>query len=102
MATEHQLEVLSDAYQALLRSGDFMTCADPRSHIRISNILLDACLDAGMPHDEPIAREWAAVRLFDWLAQAVCDCGADLDAGGEYCHACLAEYRAEALVGCDA
>jgi hypothetical protein len=29
-----------------LRAGPFETCADPRGYIRISNRLLDACIDA--------------------------------------------------------
>ena len=67
MATEAQLEVLNDAHQALLRAGDFMTCADPVLWIRKTNILFDACLDAGMSFDEPNHEEWAAIRVAQWL-----------------------------------
>jgi hypothetical protein len=58
--TLHQFETIDGAYSALTSIGDFMTCADPRGYIRQSNILLDACLDAGMPHDEPDHEVWAS------------------------------------------
>lgn len=67
MADEAQLEILNDAHQALLRFGDFMTCADPRGYVRQSNMLLDACLDAGMSHDEPDHIAWAGERVTAWL-----------------------------------
>lgn len=68
---EHALEILNDAHQALLRHGDFETCADPRGYIRASNRLLDACLDAGMSHDEPDHQDWAAERVAQWLICSV-------------------------------
>lgn len=67
MATEAQLEVLNDAHDALLRCGDFTTCADPRDWVRKSNRLYDACVDAGMDRDEAVHEAWAAARIAEWL-----------------------------------
>jgi hypothetical protein len=53
-------EKLDGLHSSLLRMGDFMTCADPRGYIRLSNRLFDACLDAGMSYDEPDHIEWAS------------------------------------------
>lgn len=50
--------------------GEFMTCADPRGWIRQSNVLLDACLDAGMSFDEPDHVLWARERVFATLLAA--------------------------------
>jgi hypothetical protein len=58
--TLHQVEVLMTAHDALLRHGEFETCADPRGYIRAANRLFDACLDCGMPQDEPNHEWWAA------------------------------------------
>lgn len=69
-ATEHQLEVLNTAHQALIRAKCFGAVADPRSEIRASNVLLDACFDAGMSHDEPDHEAWAAERVARWLVAA--------------------------------
>ena len=55
-----KFEAVDGAHSALLYAGDFMTSADPRGWIRKSNILLDACIDAGMPFDHPNHEEWAA------------------------------------------
>lgn len=71
MANEHALEILNDAHQALLRHGDFETCADPRGYIRASSRLLDACIDAGMSHDEPCHHAWASERVAQWLLSSV-------------------------------
>lgn len=70
MPTEHQLEVLNDAHQALLRMGSFEICAEPRSYIRATNVLVDACIRAGMSHDEPDHEGWAALRVTRWLVEA--------------------------------
>jgi len=70
MANEATLEVLNTAYNALLYAGDFMASENPRDWIRKSNILLDACLDAGMSYDEPSHENWAAERLATWLLAA--------------------------------
>lgn len=59
MADLQKFETVDGALNALLRRGDFMTCADPRGYVRDSNILLDACLDAGMPRDEADHELWA-------------------------------------------
>lgn len=67
MANEATLEALNEAHQSVLRLGDFMTCADPRGFIRQNNILLDACLDAGMSYDESDYHAWAAERVALWL-----------------------------------
>jgi len=61
-------EQVIEAHQALLYCGDFMTCADPRGYIRKSNVLLDACIDAGMSHDEPSHEDWAA----EYVTRALC------------------------------
>ena len=63
-------EVVDGAHDALIRSGDFMTCADPRAWIRKSNILFDACIDAGMSHDEPDHEAWAAEFICNALVSA--------------------------------
>jgi len=52
-------ERVDSAYMALIRAGDFMDSADPRAWIRKSNVLLDACIDAGMRHDECDHVLWA-------------------------------------------
>lgn len=70
MAAEHQLEVLNTAHQALLRAKCFAAVLDPRAEIRASNVLLDACFDAGMSHDEPDHEAWAAERVACWLVEA--------------------------------
>ena len=70
MATEHQLEVLNDAHQALLRVGPFETCADPRAYVRATNVLVDACIQAGMAHDYPDHEAWASQRVTRWLVEA--------------------------------
>lgn len=70
MATEHQLEVLNDAHQALLRAGPFDTCADVRGYVRATNVLVDACIKAGMAHDFPDHEAWAAERITRWLVAA--------------------------------
>lgn len=93
MATEAALEILNSAYDAFLRCGDFMTCADPRGHIRASNILFDACLDAGMPYDEADHTAWAGERVTAWLFSGpVCEAPADarrfVSIAGDYWPAC--------------
>lgn len=65
--TEAALEALNDAHDALLRHGDFLSCADPRAYVRADSRLLDACLDAGMSHDEPSHGAWASARIGSWL-----------------------------------
>lgn len=73
MATEHQLEVLNDAHQALLRVGPFES--QPRAYIRASNVLLDACYDADMPQAEADHEAWATLRVTRWLTET--DASAD-------------------------
>lgn len=66
----HTFEQVQGAYDALACAGDFLTCADPRGYIRKSNILLDACIDAGMPHDAPDHEMWAAEFIVACLRSA--------------------------------
>lgn len=61
-------EAVDGALDALLRAGDFLTCADPRVWIRKSNILLDVCTDAGMDYDTDDHAAWAA----EYVANALC------------------------------
>lgn len=68
MATEHQLEVLNDAHQALLRAGSFEQ--SPREYIRADNRLFDACVSAGMDARVAGHGDWAAERLARWLVAA--------------------------------
>jgi hypothetical protein len=63
-------EKIDGLHGRLIRMGDFLTCADPRGYIRCSNELLDACLDAGMSHDEPNHEEWAAGYICRALVSA--------------------------------
>jgi len=70
MATEAQLEVLNDAFDAAVRDGDFMATDDPRGWIYRSSVLYDTCIDAGMSLDEPDHRAWAARRVTQWLVAA--------------------------------
>lgn len=72
--TEAALERLNDAHQAYLRA-DGAVFATPnfstiQAQIRASNVLLDACIGAGMSHDEPDHCAWAAERVTRWLIQA--------------------------------
>lgn len=65
-----QFETIDGLYGSLLRMGDFETCSDPRGYVRLSSRLLDACLDAGMSHDEPDHHEWAVVAITRALVAA--------------------------------
>lgn len=69
-ATEADLERLNDAHQSLLRVGPFDTCPDVRAYIRATNVLVDACIQAGMSHDYPDHEAWAAERVTRWLVEA--------------------------------
>ena len=62
MATEHQLERLSDAYSVLVRLGPI-----GRVHVHALNVLLDRAIEAGMSFDEPDHEEWSAKTIADWL-----------------------------------
>lgn len=66
----HRFEQIDGLHSQLLRMGDFLTCADPRGYVRLSSRLLDACLDAGMAHDEPDHHEWAAGAILRTLVSA--------------------------------
>lgn len=44
--TLRQFEQIDGLMASLLRAGPFETYAEPREYIRISNRLLDACIDA--------------------------------------------------------
>jgi len=63
-------ERLDGLYSQLVRMGDFMDCADPREFIRVSNRLLDACIDAGMPYDQDNHETWAAALITRCLSSA--------------------------------
>lgn len=65
-----RFEQIDGLHSQLIRMGDFMSCADPRGFIAISNRLLDACLSAGMPHDEPNHETWAAQAITRELVSA--------------------------------
>lgn len=69
LALSH-FEKIDGFHSQLIRMGDFMTCADPRGYIAISNRLLDACLDAGMSHDEPDHTVWAVTAITRELLSA--------------------------------
>lgn len=68
MATLAQLETLSTAHSAFARVGAFETA--PREHIRASNRLFDACVEAGMAMDEADHQAWAAARVVRFLVEA--------------------------------
>lgn len=70
IATLAQFEAVDGAYDALIRAGDFMTCDDPRGYIRKSNVLLDACIDAGMPYGTADHAQWAAEFICEQLCSA--------------------------------
>ena len=63
-------EKIDGLHGSLIRLGDFLTCADPRGYISLSNRLLDACLDAGMSHDTPSHEGWASEYLCRALVSA--------------------------------
>lgn len=65
-----KFEALDGALDRLNRMGEFETCADPRGYVRQSNVLFDACLDAGMSFDEPDHVSWAHERVFATLMAA--------------------------------
>lgn len=62
-------ERIDSLMSELIRMGQFETCADPRSYIRTSNRLLDACIDA------------TSYDYVDGFADAM-ECAAAIVAGG--------------------
>lgn len=64
---DRKLEIPNDAHQTLLRLD---VASDPRGYVRQSNVLFDACLDAGMSQDEPDHEAWGAERVARWLVEA--------------------------------
>ena len=70
MRNDHNLEVLSDALNAVLLAGDFDTCADPRAFVRKENALVDAAVECGMAYDHANPTEWAAIEVAHWLEAA--------------------------------
>lgn len=68
--TLSKFEAVDGALDAFLRAGDFMTCDDPRAWIRKSNVLLDACVDAGMDYDHDDHSGWAAEYVVGALVSA--------------------------------
>jgi hypothetical protein len=75
MSTEHQLELLNDAYQAWVHadakvySGD-MSADAVNANIRAMNVMFDRALDCGMPMDTARVADWAAGRITRWLVEA--------------------------------
>jgi hypothetical protein len=65
-----RFEAVDGAYDALIRHGDFETTPDPRGYIRKSNVLLDACVDAGMAYDHFDHHAWAADFICNALVSA--------------------------------
>lgn len=68
--TLRHFEKIDGLRSSLGYMGDFMTCADPRGYIRLSNRLFDACLDAGMSRDEPCHETWATAAVLKTLVSA--------------------------------
>lgn len=66
-----QFEAVNEAHTALIRMGEFIECADQRRYIRQSNVLLDACIDAGMHYDEADHLVWAAKFIHDCLLDGI-------------------------------
>jgi hypothetical protein len=108
-----QFEAIDGHMAALLRAGPFETCADPRSYISTSNVLLDACVDA-IGYEAVNAYADALECAADITTKALldpsfvvdgpveCDCGAATNNGALICGSCAAEYRAELACGDDA
>lgn len=65
-----KFEKLDSLYGQLARMGDFADCADPRGYVAATNRLLDACLAAGMTHDEPCHETWAGNAITRALVSA--------------------------------
>lgn len=66
-----QFERLQGDYDRLARMGaSFELSADPRAWVRQYNVLFDACLDAGMPYDEPDHQAWAADVLAECYSRS--------------------------------
>jgi hypothetical protein len=63
-------EVVDGALDDFLRAGDFLTCGDPVGWIRKSNVLLDACVDAGMDYEHDDHVGWATAYVVDALVSA--------------------------------
>lgn len=97
MSNLSKFEAVDGALDAFLRAGDFMTCADPRGYIRKSNILLDACIDAGMAYDHDDHVAWAAEFVAKELLSP-CDAPAAparfVSIAGDYWRATAAEADA--------
>lgn len=67
MPDEHRIERLNDAHQALLRCD---VEVHPVRYVSLTNRLFEACVTAGMSHDEPDHEAWAAERVARWLVAA--------------------------------
>ena len=71
--TDAQLERLNDAHQRVLqadRAVDYDNVDTVRAYIRATNVLVDACVDCGMPTDFADHEGWAAERVARWLVEA--------------------------------
>ncbi|MDO9334974.1 MAG: hypothetical protein Q7T61_01105 [Caulobacter sp.] len=64
-ATAHTKEVLADAFTGLARIDPQV---DPVAFVMAESRLVDACIQAGMAHDEPGYHVWAATRVAKWWA----------------------------------
>ncbi len=68
--TLHQFETIDGLYNELTRMGDFLTCADPRAWVRLSNRLDAAVIDA-IGYDASMAFESAEVAAADLICRAL-------------------------------
>jgi len=73
-SNEHQLELLSDAYQAWVYADAATqrapTGANVQADIRAMNVMFDRAIDCGMPVDTACIADWAACRITRWLVGA--------------------------------
>lgn len=69
MPNEAALERLNDAHQSWVRSW-VRLAIEPQAAVRAESRLFDACIEAGMSHDEPDHCAWASERVARWLVDA--------------------------------
>ncbi len=68
--TLHQFETIDGLYNELTRMGDFLTSADPRAWISLSNRLDAAVIDA-IGYDAAMAFESAEAAAADLICRAL-------------------------------